>query len=428
MEIILNNLVNDTTVSNTNLKNAYDLTSKQIIFKQESNLNDLKKFIDVAIKNKKDVTKLNENKKRRYKLMQKYGDVLNKVFKLLNIMPTNFDDLSMTEINKNLEELNLSRKKNYNIMRFDHYQNLFAEITNRLLKIEKDFQNGVISSKDAREQVIALEEKMDTVYMPSVLKKSKEELDYLISCYKQEFQSASHIESLNLTFSTSKKMETFNLKQKFQTLNNRTNELTSKIVNLHTDISEFNPNVDLSPLFKMLTSTNEAVLKEDWKYPDVNSQVNDLNRLTDKLTSEQLNKNNKHEELADRVKELNKETIETKTECSFEIIQTMHKNANIRSKQSIEILEDVEEQNNVSENFTNIAEQYANVVNEQANVDNETCLRVTQEKNAKTLFNTELSTEAIEKSEELTEQLQVQQQDVLTVKPEDDEDSTPPVV
>ena len=106
----------------------------------------------------------------------------------------------------------------------------------------------------------------------------------------------------------------------------------------------------------------------------------------------------------------------------------MHKNANIRSKKSIEIIETVEEQKNVSENFTTIAEQYANVVNEQANVDNENCLRVTEEKDTQTLFDTELNAEAIEKSEILTEQLQLQQKDVLIIKPEDEEDSKPPVV
>jgi len=430
MEIILNNLINETTVSDTNLKNTYDLTYKQIIFKQESNLNDFKKFIDTAIKNKKEVTKLNENKKKRYKLMQKYGDVLVKISKLLDIMPTDFDDLSMEELNKNLEELKLSRRKNFNIMRFDHYQNLFAEITNELLKIEKDFQNGLISAKDAKSKVSALEDKMDTTHMPSILKKSKEELEYLISCYKQEFQSASNVEILNFSFPTSDKFEKFNLKQKFQMLNNRTNELTAKIVNLHSDISEFNPSADLSPLFTMLKSTDEEILKEDWKNPDVSAMVSELDRLTNTLTNEQVNKNREHENLAERVSDLNKETVSTKTESSFEIIQTMHKNANVRSQQSLEIIEDVEEQNNINENFLSVAEQYTNVINEQANIDNETCLKVTQLKSLKTSFDLELNQETIDKCEALTEQLQLQQQGILIVKPEDEEDNendNPPV-
>ena len=62
-------------------------------------------------------------KKYGYKVLKKYGEVLQLVEKLFGLLPSDLSNLSTTELEEKLEELLKSRKKNETQMQFIFFQN-----------------------------------------------------------------------------------------------------------------------------------------------------------------------------------------------------------------------------------------------------------------------------------------------------------------
>lgn len=427
MEIILNNLINETRDTNSKLKNIHDLIKQPVEFKPDPKIEETKTLLNTANNNQEEAIRANENDKKRFKLMQRYKTALIGISNLLEMMPANLDDLSLEELDKNLLELNDSRKKNYDIMKFDHYQNLFSETTNELLQIEADFQTGKITSKQAAQRVGEVENKLETTQIPKSLESTKDEVQYLIKMYKEEFGSLADSKIQNLTDLSPEITKNYNIKEKFKTLNQKTNDLSDNIANLHTKISNFEPTVNLDSLYLILQITDEEVAKDDWNYDAVSSKVLDLENETKALQSAQGVKNLEHEKLAEEVKEVTKESVDVKTECTNDIVITMHKNANIRSQNSIEVISTVKDETMLASTFLNVAQQYANVVTEQAETDNKVCIKVTSETTGSE-YDVELNQEALNNTDELKAQIELQQQNMLLVKPDSDsEDENPPV-
>ena len=100
----------------------------------EQSTNNFKNVLFKAKETQEKLSRKVEKDAKRFKLMQKYGDILRKLETLLSLLPSSLENLSVDELTKKLEELIKTRKRNEQQIIFIFCQNLFTN-TLRCVKI-----------------------------------------------------------------------------------------------------------------------------------------------------------------------------------------------------------------------------------------------------------------------------------------------------
>ena len=286
--------------------------------------------------------KANEKKKKKFKVLQDYGYVLKDVEALADLISTDFTDLSMESVSKELESLIKSRNTTTNQITFTFYQDLFTHITDELLELEESYQKGELSSSQAHEKVASLSNQLESnaSEIPETMNSSRDDLRHLINMYKEGFSAEKQENVSSLA-------ENYNLsddsKIRFENLNIKTKELSTKVTNLSTALSKFEPNAQLNGLYDQLKSTDEFFKNENWTADDASVKVADLKLTTETLTREQTLKNKDHASYATQITSLSTEIKETSKTSVKEISQKIFEQASARANKTVEKIDKVEE-------------------------------------------------------------------------------------
>ena len=335
---------------------------------------DLKNQLVEAKKNQQSNIKIYENNEKKFKVLKKYGEVLARVEKLLGLIPSDLENLSMDQLIEKMEELVKTRKKNMNQFNLIFFQNLLSDMLTNLVNVEKDFQTGAISSQEALAKV--KEAKHDVKEhvndMPPIMHEPLKQTSELIKMYENSYSQISEATSTqeqSVIIKTEIKPEHELL---FNKLNNKTQELLSNVNNLSLDMARFEPQVDLTKLSYQLKDTNDLVNVENWDVDELDSAVEKLNLTTNTLTDEQIEKNKESEKITNSIEELTTKTIEISKETIKEVSEEVFKQAIERAEKANENVQEINEmpvENNMYAN--DIKKQFANTLISQLSTDKE---------------------------------------------------------
>lgn len=402
-------------------KNNLEIDSKSQT-KLKDQLNDCKQT-------QKDMVKAFEKDKKRYKLLKRYGEILMRIEKLYGLLPTNLDSLSLTELEEKLQELLKNRKRNELQMMFIFYQTLYTNSIKNLLAIEKDYQAGIISQKEARKSVLKIHNEIESeeAHVPKQLKDTHKEVEHLISIYEKSYSKE---EDKKIDGDRSPLIETdFSVKHTIlmEKLNANANQLINNIGNLSTELTNFEPMVNLDKLTQNMKETEDVVNVENFDTDRFERTLNNLEVTTNNLIDEQIEKNEIKENLSEQIKEQTESTKEINSSSMKEISTELFENASERATTSIETTDEIVAVLESNDNLpTEISNQIANTVIAQMESDLDFCDRVTSAPDAESsLFEQEKTEEALESAENLKELVDKKEQElnmVLTLEQEQELD------
>lgn len=418
-----NKLINhELTVLSNNIKNPIE---SSIDSKKQAD--ELKTQLSTASEHKKTTAKTYEKDKKRFKLLQKYGDVLNQIEKLLEIHAVSTEDLSMEELAEKLEYLVKTRKFNYSQISFTTYQNLFSDITSKLLEVESKFQNGEIKEADASAEIKALKIKLNqnTHNVPTELMYSKESLSELIDSYDSCYNNPKQI----ISSKDDEKDSLINPESKliFENLNNKTKELNIEVSQLQTKITNFEPQVDLSTLTEKLKSTDKMFDVANFDPDSVSVAVSDLSTLTNNLHNEQLDKNKDHEKLSNEIKSATAKTTDIASVSIKQLSEITFKQAQKRADKVIDEVENLQELSEGENSLPqSVGEKHTEAILDQLADDEEYCNKLSAQPDVENAFNntakTEQAQEKIEKVQEHFANLTKEEQALLQLKLEQEKE------
>ncbi len=394
-------------------------------------VNSAKDKLKNAQKNQKASVKAFEKNEKKFKVLKKYGEVLAKVERLLGLIPSELSNLSIDELSAKLEELLQTRKNNIFQLNLIFYQNMLSDLLTNLVNIEKDFQEGSISSAEALARV--KEAKHDVKHhindMPPVMYEPLTQASELVKLYENSYagiQEATSKEQSSSLIKTEIKPEHELL---FNTLTDKTKDLLTKVNNLSQDLSRFEPQVDLSKLTKDLKNTEDILELEHWDVDDMDSAVEKLNQTTTILTELQIEKNEEYATLSESIEEITTKSSELNSETIKEISKETFKQAVERAETTRETIKEVDDiplENNMF--ATDIKKQFTETVLSQLAVDHENTDIVAINPEASVAYkDNSINEEVQQEAEEL--QLRVSQYELengmmkaLENNPEDEED------
>ena len=391
--------------------------------------NELSNDLIKAQKKRNENSKLYENNEKIYKVLKKYGEVLAKIEKLLGLIPDSLSHLSIDELAEKLDELSKTKQRNELQISFIFFQNLFTDTIKNLLTIEKSFQEGNTTSKNALTQVQQIKQSVEeqTKFCPKTLQTAKDEVNYLLTLYENSFKSTSKDNSLNNSPNLTKTDLNESQKEMLEKLHNNSESMLKRITNLTKNLADFEPQVNLSQLSKDLKNTEDLIDSPVWCAEDLNSCVFKLEITTDSLTEKQIKKNKQAEELSDEIKDLKELSVHENSNSYKEFAKETFKDAAKRAIQTKEIAIQIEEL--VSENGvpTTIGRQVANAILNQMDSDIDFCKKVEakpeSDKYTLDLTNTEKAIKQAEILKNKTLTLEEQQEMILKLMQEkEDED------
>lgn len=379
----------------------------------EKAIKEVKDVYAAALDRQKNNIKYYENDQKRYKVLKKYGEVLQKVETLLGLIPSDLSKLSLEDLEEKLKELMKTRKKNEMQISFMFYQNLITDLMTNLLTIEKDFQEGKISAKQAYDcvQTSKIQIADHAADAPAILRPAVEEASYLVKLYENSY-STMHVKQT--TFGGPSLKETdIELKHEymFDNLNNKTKDIIAQVKDLSTDMSRFEPHVDLTDLTKQLKDADQILETTNFDVDRMNSAVADLERTTTNLTSKQIDLNNQNEALSSRINDCSIKIKETSKmsmqEFSRETFKNMSERATTNKETTEEVKELIEDEHKTP---TSIGAQTANTILSQIDSDKSFGSRLALDPNADT---TSLQKHNIENAEDVATLLN---EEVLTLE------------
>ncbi len=387
--------------------------------KSQQNLKDM---VQKAKTTQKEKVKLHEKDDKKYKVFKRYGEILAKIENLLGLLPAGAKHLSLDELIEELQELMKSRKRNEQQMLFMFFQNLYSTTLKNLMTLEKDFQSGAISQSEAKKSIRIIQSQIEKEenHVPKVLEDTHNEVKQLVNLYSNSF-SFDKTQTQKLTTSLTQPDLSTENKLIFEKLNTETSQLLESLSTLNTNLSNFEPQVDLSQLAKNLQATETLAQSDVLDVDRLDSSLSTLESTTNHLTDEQVEKNSTSSKLAEEIQTLTTQSTELEEtsmkEVSTQTFETTHERAN----ETIVTLEEVEAIINSDEVLPEaISEQIANTITAQIEADIDFCDKVCSDPNsASALFDKSASEEALEHAEELkslVEQKQIEKGLVLTLK------------
>lgn len=351
------------TYSLSEPKPNIDIDKKQI----ETTTIELNKSKEAAVLS----VKKNENNDARYKIIRKYAEVLKNITHLIDLIPTDVENLSTTELEEKLEELLATRKNNNNQIHFIFYQNLISDLLTNLMNIEKDFNNGAITADEAYASVQNSKQQIQSYVkdMPPVLKPTIEEASFLVQQYEKGFGSI--IQSNEGGEKTPLKVTELSATQVelLTSLNGRTEDILKDVSSITEDLSSFQPQVDLGALNTLLGPARELVESDNWTIDQMTVIVDGLDSTVNGLIGEQVDKNNQNYSIQRRIETCTQQTSSLSTISANDFAVETFNNITERSEQNTETLAEVQE--SVEENTLSddIGNQFAETVDIQADAD-----------------------------------------------------------
>lgn len=338
----------------------------------EKTTNKTKELLRDAKENQQIQIKKYENDKKRYKILKKYGEVLHLIEKLMGIIPSDLNNLSVESLEEKLKELLDRRKKNEMQFRFLYYQNLLTDLLTNLVNIEKSYQSGKISSSQALAgiQQSKQEIKENSKDMPLILRPAIEEASYLVKLYEQSYASENKI--ANADGPTDLVTPSEKLKHEFllEKLNFDTKSTIKRVNGLTFDLNKFEPQIDLTNLTSNLQAT-EAILKdENWDASKMKDAVDDLNSTTIQLTDKQVDLNKTNDKLSHEISSCVKQTSELAENSIKRFNLETYIDISKRAVEDKEITEQVVDILEKDENLsTTVGSQIANTIDAQIDAD-----------------------------------------------------------
>ena len=376
-----------------------------------------------------DIARQNEKNKRKFKLLQKYQYALEDIAKLLDIIPKNYDNLSLENLTKELENLINARNKNMNQINFSFCQNMFSKLLTDLTAIENDYQNGKLSTADAlcKVKMVKKELHSNKTAIPAELFSTQNELTYLIDQYIKGFTTAEAASSVGLEGVSPAFGLNSTIKFSFEALNAQTDALSARVGTLTNNLSNFKPVVNLDDLYKQLEATDEVFADKNWKYDDANSKVSDLAKLSKNLYLEQANKNNENNRYETEIKSITNDIGSLSRTSIRAAAKEVYVDTKTRSSKVSEQVEEIkylaDGNNSMPED---IAKQFSRVINEQIDADEANLIETQKDPDAKT----EISQDVIQAArnsnmdlEEYIAELELQRNPDFTKPNEEDDEN-----
>ena len=419
----------DRKLLNENFENAVNRLKepKYNLRIDNSETKELSTNLDKAKKRQKENIKFYEDDNKRYKVLKKYGEVIAKIENLLGLIPSSLSNLSVDELVEKLEELSKTKKRNEFQMIFIFFQNLFTDTIKNLLTIEKNFQEGILSSQGALQQVKEIKHNvgLQAENCPKNLIQTKDDVDYLITLYENGFKSQLNEKSLNKSANLIETDLKDLHKDMLDKLKDNSEEMLNRIEGLTNGLSNFEPQVDLTELAKDLKDTEDIIQLQVWNPDDLDKYVHKLEDTTDSLTSQQIEKNEQQEKLSKEIENL-KETVVFENTYSYKkfAVETF-KDAEERAIEAKEIT--IQTDKLVSENGapTTIGGQVANAIITQMDADIDFCTKVeTEPESDKYVLDLSQTKNALDQAEILKSKvltLEEKQEMILKLEKEKDE-------
>jgi hypothetical protein len=390
--------------------------------------NTTKELLEKAKNSQHKYVVLYEKSPKKYNALKKYGEVLKLVEKLIGLIPTNLDNLSLEELTNKLEELVKSRQKNMNQMSFTYYQNMISNLMTDILSIEQDFQDGKINAsqalkaiQDAKQPFV--EHKHE---MPQILFESMQSTQHLLSIYESTYEAQDQIEQVY--GETALKPAGLEPQQKIlmDKLENDTTRILKQVNSINMGLNNFQPQVDLTKLITNLKDSQDLLEKPELDVDGMNRSVENLQSTTISLTDKQIDLNHKRENLEDEIKYCTTKTTQLNALSTLHFSRETYKEANERAEQHEENINSVGEilENNVNLP-SDVAKQLAETVVDSLEADQKVATIMSKNPNVdKAANNSESIQEVIDKAFELKDKvLTIEEQQEMVLKLEQQKDN-----
>lgn len=351
----------------------------------ETNINNIKLILNENKNLVKEKLKFYESDKKRFKLLKQYSDLLVRIEKVLGLIPSDLNHLSLEELLENLENLTKTRNKVNNHANFLLYQNIFSSALNNVLTLEKEFQAGNItegemysSIKDIKKQVFS-----KTEDLPPILQPVKDDLSILFSLYENNLEKDKEI-------STCVKLKNYNLskqhKAKLQNLNSNTSELLAKVDNLHLNLKEFEPQADLTNLALNLKDINTFIKTDNFNCDQFSLKIINLTTATNVVENEQLSKNDTTYMLSNDIKTLNSDAKNISSTAMEESVEESNKITKNHSKQLSSSAENFKDLVNEGNSPISLGSHFIQTIQTLLQVDKDFCKSLAKNPNAKKIM------------------------------------------
>lgn len=348
----MSNILYDLNDQSTSINKDFDLAIKSLHKTKRKAELDKKTFdkaketLSNAKVSQKKAVNANEDDKKHFKLMRRYGDVLHLVEKLLGLIPSNLSNMSTEELEEKLKELLNSRKNNKQQMMFMFYQNLISDLLTNLISIETKYLNKEISSSQAREYVQESKKQIKeySKQSPESLKPTLKDASDLVRLYENNYNAENNANfglpgpNLISTELNQRHRETF------EHLNKKTTSMISEIGSLSKDISQFEPQVDLSSIITQIGQTESLISKEDWDLKAVESSISTLETTTSGLIDKQVDKNHQKEKIEGNIKSLTDDSKDLSLTSVTDISKASAQDISVRITQTINNTNQISEQ------------------------------------------------------------------------------------
>lgn len=340
----------------------------------EDRTKNCKNMLEKAQKHRNERLAYYENRPKEYKAIKRYGQVLEKVERLLKIIPEPKKEFSLEDLADKMKKLIESRQKMTNHTTFTYFQNVLTNSITNLLNIEREFQSGALNETSAKSKSTELirELRENRMQIPNdmmwLLGSSFDQAIKMAEMYEQTFANLHEKKQrMGLKFVDTDLSE----REKIVTseLNFKTQALMANISSLDSKLSDFEPQVDLSALTGKIEKADKIMEGMVFDADNLDSAVTDIELAADNLTSEQNYKNQQSDSLTIEINSLTQRTEKLSKETIEQTTYAIKLNLNARLDATMtnsEYIQDLVEDGVINED---VAEAISNTMQSQASAD-----------------------------------------------------------
>ena len=340
----------------------------------EDRTKNCKNMLEKAQKHRNERLAYYENRPKEYKAIKRYGQVLEKVERLLKIIPEPKKEFSLEDLADKMKKLIESRQKMTNHTTFTYFQNVLTNSITNLLNIEREFQSGALNETSAKSKSTELirELRENRMQIPNdmmwLLGSSFDQAIKMAEMYEQTFANLHEKKQrMGLKFVDTDLSE----REKIVTseLNFKTQALMANISSLDSKLSDFEPQVDLTALTGKIEKADKIMEDVVFDADNLDSAVTDIELAADNLTSEQNYKNQQSDSLTIEINSLTQKTEKLSKETIEQTTYAIKLNLNARLDATMtnsEYIQDLVEDGVINED---VAEAISDTMQSQASAD-----------------------------------------------------------
>lgn len=359
---------------NTNMKDTLQIVQAYSNKTYEDRTKNCKNMLEKAQKHRNERLAYYENRPKEYKAIKRYGQVLEKVERLLKIIPEPKEEFSLEDLAEKMKKLIESRQKMTNHTTFTYFQNVLTNSITNLLNIEREFQSGALNETSAKSKsaLLITELRENRMQIPNdmmwLLGSSFDQAIKMAEMYEQTFANLHEKKQrMGLKFVDTDLSE----REKIVTseLNVKTQALMANISSLDSKLSDFEPQVDLTDLTGKIEKADKIMEGVVFDADNLDSAVTDIELAADNLTSEQNYKNQQSDDLTIEINSLTQTTEKLSKETIEETTYAIKLNLNARldvTMSNAEYIQDLVEDGVINED---VAEAISDTMQSQASAD-----------------------------------------------------------